>query len=225
MAKTTIPSYSPRWLSGVFRFLDALPVPFWLLARIYLIAMAALRHWIAWERGLVPQGQINTWLAINPLFSLSLIIAWLYLDRRAVQALHRFFADAGKKASGIDRTVIEFLSLSPVPASLLFFIGGVVGYFDFLEDAKVVPQAAQVLTAVSIFSYSLTPGFIALLVYRLLRQIKMIRQLLAKVNVDIFTPQRIYALSNYGAAFALSTFIALASQSCLSRISLLPLRR
>jgi len=208
MAKTTIPSYSPRWLSGIFRFLDALPVPFWLLALIYLIAMAALRHWIAWERGLVPQGQVNAWLAINPLFSLSLIIAWLYLDRRAVQALQRFFADTGKKKSEIDQAVREFLSLSPGLASLLFIIGGIVGYFGFLTDAKVEPQAAQVLPAVFIFGYSLALGFIALLVYRLLRQIKLMRQLLANVDADIFTPQRVYALSSYGAAFALTVFIA-----------------
>lgn len=202
------PSYSPRWLSRFFEFLNSLPVPFWVLASAYVIVLAIVRHWIAWERGLIPQGQINSFLVVNPVFSLGLIVAWQYMDRRAVQALNTFFAAGRKKSKAIAQITNQFLSLSPLPALVLFVAGGVMGYGGFLDAVTVDPQAAQVWPAITILGYSLTLGFTALLIYRVLHQVRMMRRLLANIEADIFNPQRVYALSSYGAAMAIAIFLA-----------------
>lgn len=205
----SLPPYSPRWLSRSFELLNSLPIPFWVLALAYVVVLAIVRHWIAWERGLLAQGQVNSFLIINPVFSLAVIVAWQYTDRRAERALRQFF-DGRPNAHRLTlQTTKDFLSLAPVPAFLLFFLGGAFGYFGFLDGpAKLDPQAAQVWPAISILGYGLTVGLSLLLVYRLLHQIKMMRRLLSTVDADIFNPQPVYALSNYGAAFAIAFVIA-----------------
>lgn len=203
-----IPAYSPRWLSRFFELLNSLPIPFWVLALGYVIILAIIRHWIAWEQGLVAQGQINPFLVVNPMFSLGLIIAWQYMDQRAELALNKFFIGSPKKVKEIDRITSEFLSLSAFPATVLFILGMVTGYGAFLDAVTVDPQATQVWPAISILGYGLFLAFSGLLIYRVFRQIKMMRRLLANIDADIFNPQPVYALSSYGAAVAIAVFLA-----------------
>lgn len=203
-----IPAYSPRWLSWFFQRLNALPVPFWVIAIVITLGLAAARHWVAWERSLLPEGSISAFLVLNPVYALSFILVWQYLDRRGEHAILAFYSNkAGAKAAKKE-AVKEFLSLAPLPALLVFAFGVYSGYEGFREAAVIEPQAAQVWPAVTIFGYCLSVGFVALLIYRLLDQVRKIRRLLASAKADIFNPQQVYALSSYGAAFAVLFFLA-----------------
>ncbi len=203
-----VPNYSPRWLSWFFQRLNGLPVPFWAISVLIVIGLAAARHWIAWQNGWLPQGQINSFLVANPMFSLGTMIAWQYMDHRAGLALRKFFTGSRKQRKEIDRITNEFLSLPAIPASGLFILGGIIGYGGFLDAVTVDPQATQVWPLITIVGFGLTLAFSALLTYRILRQIKMMRSLLANTEADIFNPQPVYALSSYGAAIALAILLA-----------------
>jgi hypothetical protein len=203
-----MPAYSPRWLSWFFQRLNALPVPFWVISIVIILGLAAARHWVAWESGLLPQGSISAFLVLNPVYSVSFILVWQYLDRRGEQAILAFYSKKGGNKAAKKHAVREFLSLAPLPALLVFAFGVIFGYGGFVEATLVDPQAAQVWPAVSILGYCLSTGFLVLLIYRLLNQIRMMRRLLAGTEADIFNPQRVYALSSYGSTFAVVFFLA-----------------
>jgi hypothetical protein len=204
-------NYSPSWLSAFFRTLDHLPIPFWMLGLAYVIVLALIRHSIAWQQGVLPAGELSAFLIVNPAFYISLMTAWLYLDRRAIAALDEFYAGTRTSASQVARSQREFLSTPSWLAVGAVLLGLATGTHTFIDGPlRLQPEAAQVWPWFSGIGFAVNYMLLWLLLFRLLIQIRAMRKMLKSVKADLFNPYRVYALSDYGAAFALAITIATA---------------
>jgi hypothetical protein len=192
-----IPPYTPNWLYRMHRVIDRLPSG--TLALAFTIFSAVLHHLVAWEKGLIPRGEIKMYFVMVGPFIVLFPLLWTFLAQRATRSLHDFYSLQQTSQKHVQRTIAEFISIPTLSGTLAFIAGGVFGGVSFFVLAlPLLPLAGQTLPAFSILSWSLSNAFVAVLVYRSLHQAKMVSKLYAKLEIDIYNTRPIYALSNFG---------------------------
>lgn len=195
-----IPAYSPHWLWRTYRFFERLPIPYWLIALVVIVVLAAVKHLTAWDLGLLPRGRLNAYLAASGIYLVVVPYLWQMLNRHAVNAYAELTGKVGEERLSV--SLPQFLSLPPVPALLIAVAGAATGYSEFQRSAaRLEPLSAEVLPVMGAIEWSVTYVVLALVVLRVIVQIGHIRRLLDGLELDVFNPGPVYSLSRYGAAF------------------------
>ena len=105
------PPYRPLWVYRFFAFIDRLPIPGWLLCLLIIVIVAVANHFVAWEQGSLPFGQINGYLLSVGLYIVLMPFVWAFLTERAHHALLDFFQGSGKSRAYVQTTISDFHSL------------------------------------------------------------------------------------------------------------------
>ena len=192
------PPYRPLWLYRFFVFVRRLPVPAWLLVTLIIVGVGAANHWIAWQRGYLPFGQLNGYLATVGLYIVLMPAIWAFSVERANRTLLEFFEGSAKSRAQVQAAISDFNSLPDWAMAVLLVFGAFQGYFIFTNmTISMIPISAQVLPALGLLSWLSTNAFIYAVMVRSLRQLVLIKRLFSKYEVDIFNRRPIYALSRY----------------------------
>jgi hypothetical protein len=205
--KDRLPQFTPRWLYRFLAFIERLPIPSWQLALLYIIANAIILNLIGWNQGAWPTGSFDTFFSIVGLFQVSFVATWLFLTRRARSAIQDFFKNRKESSARIDALLSDFVSVRP-PWDLVFFLFGALfgalGYFFAL--LPLFPLAGQVAPGWILVSSALTGGITFLSNARFVRQSVLAQRLYRELDVDLFNPTPVYALSRYAAAYIVTFF-------------------
>ena len=215
MPKQTSPDYSPRWISRSFHFILALPIPVWVICATIAVASAVVYHLVAWQQGTLARGQFSVFLSSVGVLFILYPIAWHTFARRGQRAIRDFYSQQLVGKNQVEKTAREFISLPDLAAIVAIFIGVATSYFSYLELKRILPLVGQVLPAVSYFVSAWAYAFVALLSFRLLRQIVMMRRLLNETDADIFNPGPVFTLADHSAASALQVFLLTYPQSLI----------
>ena len=197
MATRKTPAYTPRWLYRFFAFLESLPIPLWALGLSIILFGGLAMHLDAWNKGLVPVGQYNGYLATVSLFNVGYLALWIFLDRRARLAVKDFFQNRGKSQAEVEAIYADFISLPPLPANLAFLGGTLFGYLGLPFAMRLQPLVGKVLPLWDLISWLPISGLIFMLLYRIIRQAFLLPRFFRAIDVDIFNPSPIYAISRY----------------------------
>lgn len=192
--------YTPRWLYRFFAFLEQLPIPLWLLGFLVGFIGGLVLHLDAWRQGLLPVGEFNWYLATTTFLTIGYIVLWMFLDRQARIALNDFYHSRNIGPSELETIRANFISLSPWSANLAFLVGLLGSYFTFPVDVMNQPLLGQVLPILGVVNYFLLGGIGMMLLYRLLRQAFLIPRFFRQIDVNLFNPKPVYALSRYASS-------------------------
>ena len=203
----TTPKPTPRWLYAFFDFIQHLPIPAWLLGLLVILIGSLALQLVAWQLGVLPNGSLSSYLITLTPFPLSFLAIWILLNRRARLALTAFFKSSNKPKAKLENAFVDFISLPPVLSTPGFLLGILIGYFNFQSAVRLEPLASQVLPAYSLISFMLVGGFAGMTVFRAVRQAVILRRFLRQVEVNIFNPAPLYALSRYASQSSLTLLL------------------
>lgn len=192
------PPYRPFWVYHFFAFIDRLPIPGWLLCLLIILVVGVATHLVAWRQGNLIYGQINSYLATLGLFIVYIPFFWAFLAERSHRTLLDFLQGSGKSQAQVQAISKDFNSLPNWEVILLLALGILSGYFVYYTvSVPLMPISAQVLPSLSLLAWLTNMGFAFPLLARSLRQIALIKRLFNDLEMDIFNPQPIYAMSRY----------------------------
>jgi len=198
-----VPAYTPRWLWRTYRFFERLPIPFWLVGTVVVVASAVAHHLVAWEMGLVPRGRLNPYLSAVGLYAVVVPSVWQLLNRQAMHAFRELESRLGK--GRIDVTLPRFLSMPAWLALVAVVVGAVGGYLEFHRTAaQLVPMSQVVLPWLGAINWIVTGSVVTLCVFRAVVQIWLLRRLFEQIDLDLFNPAPVYTLSRCCAAYAVT---------------------
>jgi hypothetical protein len=201
------PRRTPAWLYWFFDLLRRSPVPLWLLGLLIIIAGGIAMHLDAWNKGLVPNGQFNRYLATVSLFNVGYIAVWMWLDARARVALAAFFRNQRKSQAEVEDVWADFVSIPTLTATLIFLGGMSLGYLSLPQSIALQPLIGRVLPIWDLFSWIPVTGLVFMLLYRTLRQAFLFPRFFREIGVDIFNPAPVYAMSRYASQAAIILFV------------------
>lgn len=207
MPRRSTPAYTPRWLYHFFAAIERLPVPSWALALFIVLAIGLAAHREAWRLGFVPFGQFDLFVFAFGFFFVTGFVQWHYLTLRARPAIEGFFKGGDKSRAQIEAILTDFVSLPPTWGTLVFLLGSLVGNFGFSFSARLLPIIAEVLPSVGRITAIVSGGLIFILVYRIVRQSRLTRRFYSEVEVNLFNPAPLFALSSYAVASILALLL------------------
>ena len=204
------PPYRPLWVYHFFAFIDRLPIPGWLLCLLIIVIVGVASHLVAWRQGNLPFGQINGFLSTLGSYIVLMPFVWAFLTERAHRALLDFLQGSGKSQAQVQAISSDFNSLPDWEMILLLAFGLLFGYFVYYNvSVPMVPISAQVLPSLNLLAWVTTMGLTYPFLARAVRQIALIRRLFNDLEVDIFNPQPVYAISRYTSMISIILLIIL----------------
>ena len=196
---------TPRWLYDFFAFLGRLPFRGWALATpIFLLGTLAM-HLDAWRLGLVPTGELNLYLTTSTLYVVAYPGLWLLLDQRARTALREFLRD--KSNAKFEATYADFVSLPTLSGTLVFVLGSLLGFEFFTTLQETEPLIGRVLPVWDFISWVPITGLMFMLIYRTIRQGVFMPRLFNEIEVSLFDPSPVYALSRYASQASVALLV------------------
>lgn len=205
MPRQPSPKYTPRWLYSFFALLDRLPIRGWTLAALVFLLGTLAMHVDAWRQALLATGQLNTYLTTVTLYIVAYPGLWLILDQRARIALKEFLK--GKSNANFEAVYTDFISLPTLPATLVFILGSLLGLNFFLTVQETLPLVGRVLPAWDFISWVPITGLMFMLLYRTIRQAVLMPRLFNQIQVSLFDPSPVYALSRYASQASVGLLI------------------
>ena len=164
-------------------------------------------HLSAWRQGLVPVGEFNRYLATVSLWNVGYPAVWIYLDRRARVALREFFGDNRKRKAELETVLTDFISVPSLSGTLIFLAGMLLGFLYLPEVMQIQPLIGRVLPIWDLFSWIPITGLVLMLLFRTLRQAFLMPRLLRLIDINVFDPARVYAISRYASQAAIILLI------------------
>ncbi len=205
-----LPVFTPRWLYRFSAFIEKLPISGWLLAFLLIAANGVLINVVAWSQGTFPFGETRIFLLIGGLYQIVFYAQWLFLTHRAVPAIHDFFQGSKKNSAQIETILSDFVSLPSPWGGLFFLIGaaiGAIGYYVAL--VPLLPLTAELLPAWFLFNAIISGGFYTLSLARIVRQSIIARRLYRELEIDLFNPAPLHALTRYSVTNIATLVLAL----------------
>ena len=199
------PAYTPRWLYRLFALIQRLPIRGWALALLVAVLGGLAMHLDAWRQGLLPWGQLDSYLASTSLYIVVYPGIWMVLDQRARVALKDFFGATHKSQARFEAVYADFVSLPTFWANLVFVLGMLLGFlfYDGVESRFV----GRVLPLWDLISWVPITGIMLMLFYRSLRQAFLMPRLFDEIEVNLFDPSPVYALSRYASQASVALLV------------------
>ena len=193
-------TYSPRWLYAFFSWIKRTPGNGWLIAVVWLVGLAVLYQWRAWQLGLLPQGETHIFLLATGYWSVIFIFMLMNLDKRAESSLEEFGSSTGLSNKEIASLTHRFISVPEKETILamlivmpIFLSITIVSYPRSFPGLFMIYPILTVLLTLMINSM-LTIFFL----FRTFRQLRMVQNLYREMpKVSLFNQTPIYALSRY----------------------------
>lgn len=193
-------NYSPPWLYAILNWFQRTPLGGWLFAIFWIVGLAALYHWRAWQMGLVPQGELHRYLLGMGFWNVATVFMILSLDRIAESSLRDFGVLWPKRQKEIQRLIYNFISIPEkkflVAIVICLALYSPIAYLTYPISLPGLFTIYPFLTIsiLIIFQAILIPQ----LLYRSYRQLRLVKQLYRELpQVSLFNLAPIYALSRY----------------------------
>ncbi len=213
----SLPKYTPGWLYKFFAFVERLPLPAWLLGLLYILVNTAVLHWAAWNLTVLPRGEVSLFLFSVGVFTVGAFGSWHSLSLRARPAIQDFFKGRRKSPAQTEIILADFVSLPPLWGTVAFLLGSLYGTISYYQyTVPGLPLSAQVLPGWILVNYIITSGFFPIIIIRVGRQAVLMRHLYREMDVDIFNPAPIYALSRYAVVTIITLLLVMYSFVLLS---------
>ncbi len=193
----TTPKPSPRWLYALHAFIHRLPVPAWLLGFLISVIFALGLHLEAWRLGVLPFGVIEPYLITGGAYPILLFAVWFVLDDQVRLILTGLFKHSNKGLAKLESALADFISLPEWLAAPAVLVGFLFGYFNYQLALSLSPLVGRVSPVYELLSFLLVGGWVGLYFTRALRQALLLRRFYREVEVNIFNPAALYALSRY----------------------------
>lgn len=191
---------SPRWYLRYFQFIERLPIPKWLLAGLVIVGSAAVHHLVAWQGGHLARGQFDFSLANLGIYYVFVPYTWIIIANRADRDLKSFFSSSGRSEKNISEIITDFNSLPEITSLIVVIIGSLNGFYNYrFLGIPNIPLSEVVLPGIHALNWIVSAVLGYMTIVRLIRQSILMRQFYSEYDVDIFKPERIHALSRYGA--------------------------
>ena len=189
----------PGWLHWSFSIVERVPIPGWLLAILVVLLVTALAHLVVWGSGSLPWGQFNLYFISLGFYLVLVPSYWILLAKRAERDLKKFFSDGREGTAEVMKKISDFNSLPEATSLALVILGILSGYFNY----RFVGFPSEPLVEIGLpwllaFTYIFTNVLGFMLFARTIRQASLIYRFYSDLDMDLFNPERIYALSSYG---------------------------
>lgn len=202
--------FPPSWLNRLAEGIERLPGPTWIAYTSILAVGIVVMHVGPWSRGTLPVGTFELVSTYWGLLPAALLWVSAYLGRVADDAFEAFRPSLTGSAVDAARLRYELMTVPAVPA-LAITIGSLVltaATFAFDPDTSGVTGAPGPVVALLLVVQSFDTAILFQLVYRLLRQMRLVRRTLRQsVTIDLFRPAPLHAFatltSRPGAALTL----------------------
>ena len=208
-----VPPYPPSWPDRFAGWVERLPGPPFVLYLALIVLIFATETVIHWQAGVLPVGSWRPSHVAMALASPYALAVGHYLKRTAASAFSGFGPALRAAPQEAQRLQYEFTVLPPMGAwlaSLLGLVFGLTGsyflsdrFFDFLQLARTPTSIAfnGVIGPITWVTF-------AVLLYRIVRTLVMVRHLFAQwTHVDLLHIQPLFALSGLTARAAVAVLI------------------
>lgn len=205
--------YPPSWMDRLVRWIDQLPGPAWMFYLLGTALLALLANAIFWIDGSLPLGSIdslNTIFAFTVLYWVGLYQYLTVVGTRALQSFQPLLPDQGNQVALIEYALVTLpaaLGWLAIPLGFAFGTATVLGSpqpFGELVPNTLIPYIADILIMVFLVSTFFC------VVFRSLRQLKMVRQLHSEAtNINLLKLAPAHAFSGLTARTAVAFLVIL----------------
>ena len=197
---TFIEPYKTSGLHKIFAWIDRIPGPYWLFSVVLLIITGTLNNIVAWNNNVLKPGEINWDFAFTGFFLCYYLFSADFLIRLANTSIVEFRHTLNVSDAEFKKILFEFTHLPARTTLVFFFIGAIIGLSLGIYLLPIAPEMNYSFPELEVSMYSISMGMVFVVLYMLIRTLRLINLLFAKVeNVDIFNQNSIYAISRYSA--------------------------
>jgi hypothetical protein len=191
--------YSPSFIDKFLRFIQRLPIPYWMTYLLLFILESILNHVLAWIDGWLPAFNFNTLLLLFPLWQWGTLASITYLNHTSETTLSNFRPLLDKDNDAVDKLKYEFTTM-PIPGVILNGLLWIVGYLllTYLSyDAFYVRYGLGNFFKV----FNILEGLIcfaigSVIYYHSIRQLRLVNRTVKLVKrFNLFNLQPVYAFS------------------------------
>ena len=197
---TFIEPYKASRLHKIYDWIDRLPAPYWLFSVALLVITGTLNNLVAWNNNVLPASKINWDFAFTGFFLCYYLFAVDFLIRLAKTSLLEFRHTLNIGEVEFAKILFEFTRLPARNTLVIFIIGAILGLMMGIYLLPIAPEMNYSFPQLEVPMYSLSAGMVSIVLYLLIRTLRLINRLFEKVeNIDIFNQNSIYSISRYSA--------------------------
>ena len=189
--------YAPSWLHAVVAFIERLPGPRWIPYAAVWVAATILWHAQVWSTGQVPVGGFDRVSAYWGFLGPALLWSARYVERVAAASFDAFRPALTLPADESARLRYALIVVPARPALVITILAAALTAADiaFSGNASYIGLPLPMLV-LSFLMQSIYVSVMFQLVYRLIRQMGLVRRTLAiSVAIDIFRPGHLNAFA------------------------------
>jgi hypothetical protein len=183
--------YAPSWLHVLVDRIDRLPGPTWIAYLAILVVAILAMHVAPWSRGASPVGSLDVLSTYWGFLTAALIWVAAYFERMAARAFDAFRPALTTSEAASERLRYTLIVVPAAPSIVLNVLGGILTAATFVFDPA--SYGGEGLTgpplAILFVVQWINTAILFQLLYRLIRQMRLVRQTLEEsVVVDLFRP-------------------------------------
>jgi hypothetical protein len=190
--------YPPSFIDRFMRFIQQLPVPYWLTYLVLFIFEVLVNHVVMWLTNALPTFTFSSVTLAYPLWLWGPLILMTYLNSTALKAVSNFSPLLDVTPEEIQRLKYEFTTMPArsVIINELIWFGIYVFYLPLIVPTYVTSGFEQTLIIYSVI-IGLGPFLIgSVILYQTVRQLKLVHRTVKVVKqFDLFNLNPVNALS------------------------------
>jgi hypothetical protein len=192
--------YRPCFIHAIYRWIEQLPGPYWLLSALIVLVTGGLNHLVAWNHNVLKPYEFNWSFALTGFYLAFNLVANDFLFRVAQQSLAESRSILDVSEDEFQQILYEFIHLPAKQSAFYFFAGTVTGFVMGWVLLPTAPEMNYAFPELELTMYTLSMGLIFITLFGIFRALKLISRLLDKeIDVDIYNQSSIYAMSRYSA--------------------------
>ncbi len=202
------PSIIDRWM----RFVQRLPLPYWLTYLLLFLLVVLLHHLLDWTDGSVPPFRFFPLDCFYPLLLCGSPAIMTYLDGAARKALRRFSPLLDVPPETLQRLEYEFTTMPP-RGMLMRTVFWTIQYAIFILAFYIPVMVPRLHSTPPTVAFALVLGFLAFnngLFYHTMRQLVLVNRTVRLVkHFDLFRLVAVYAFSQLTARTGIALLLLL----------------
>jgi hypothetical protein len=189
----------PGWLHRMVEWIDRLPGPPGLVYAATFVLGLLVTQGAAWSSGVQPLGEFDALNVYWGAFGAALLWAAGYLERLAARAFETLRPALAMEPEQANALRWRLVVVPARPAAILTGLGALFTLAQFVADpaGAGIRGAAAPLVVLYFVVQAVLTAIILQVLYRLVRQMRLVRSLLDDdvVPIDIFQPGPVHALA------------------------------
>lgn len=205
---SVIRPYAPSFLDRFMRFVQHLPIPYWLTYSLLFTVVSAINYALAWLDGWLPAFSFNSILLLFPIWQWGTLAIITYLNKTSETAISSFCPLLDIDDEMLEKLKYEFTTM-PAPGVIL---SGVIWTIVYLFLTYLSYDAFYVQYGLGKFYqvFTLLEGLIcyftgSVIYYHSLRQLWLVNRIVKMVRqFNLFQLEPVYAFSHLTARTGIS---------------------